>query len=183
MRGDSLHNHHTTCCHRGKCRQRCWWYGCSSSRRPRCTIRTMSKGCKSSYYLRHIWDCILRITYVRLETRVVLGTNADEVAHFDAFLGLATNADGLANNLMAYADGLWRMSVTGICIAEKVGRTYGVGPQPLRKVCRSDPQMPEWVIWMSTSVSSNGLRLSGNSCHTILPSADSGPRPIHPANL
>jgi hypothetical protein len=45
---------------------------------------------------------------VRLQTGIGLRANTDRVADLDTLLGFAADADGLANDLVADADGLSR---------------------------------------------------------------------------
>jgi hypothetical protein len=45
---------------------------------------------------------------VWLQARIGLRSNTNRVADLDALLGFAADADGLANNLVADADGLWQ---------------------------------------------------------------------------
>ena len=135
----------------------------------------------SNHALAMVLDSGSTLFTIRLEAGCILSSNAHAVTDFDAFLDLWSNADGLANNLVADA-----ARVRSWTCLESQRHISFAGlwhvPHPDRRVCKSEPQMPQCVIWISTSVSSKGFTL-GNSRHTILPSALSGDSPIHPWNL
>lgn len=109
---------------------------------------------------------------IGFEARRILGADAYAVANFDVFGGVGADADGFADDFMADADG-WveNVSPPKLKAEVQVGRKssrYGVGPHPLLSVWISLPQMPQCVISISISVSSQVLGL-GNCCQTILP--------------
>lgn len=127
---------------------------------------------------------------VAAEARVGLGADADDVADLDVAFGLGADADGDADDLVADDDGVGGLAlgepISIVFFAPRFAPRLGDGrgggcTQPERSVCRSEPQMPECVTLMSTSVSSHGF--GSYSFQTILPSTDDGSRPIQPSNL
>lgn len=125
-----------------------------------------------------------RVVGIAVEARIGLGPDAHNVADLDVSLRLGANPDGDADDFMPDDD--WvrdialLLSVRGSCQGIPFSSVLGL-TQPDRKVCTSEPQTPECVILISTSVSSHTF---GTNCfQTILPSAEDLSSPTHPSYM
>lgn len=126
-----------------------------------------------------------------LEARVVLRADADNVADLDV-RDFRADADGLAEDLVA--DDLRVVDIAPACGARQIKRSEmsGGGRErregeaawanvPPEAVCKSDAQMPQYMILMSTSSSANAF--GSYSCQTKLPWIESLPTAHQPWNL
>ena len=78
-------------------------------------------------------------------------------------------ANSFSNHFMAdYESCGLKDSAVDFDLSEHSALRYGVGNQPLRRTCKSDPQIPQHSTLISTSSSSNGL--GSNFSHFIFPS-------------
>jgi hypothetical protein len=125
-----------------------------------------------------VLEALGAVRAVLFQTAACLGTDADARALLDV-LDVLSDLDGFADDLM-----------TNNASCRKLDRRmwrrwgdvrYGVGPQPEESMCKSEPQIPQCEISMSTSSSLHFL--GSKSPHCILPLTASLSFPSHPWNF
>jgi hypothetical protein len=99
---------------------------------------------------------------VAAKTSIALSTDADNIANLDIALSLRANSDCDTNDFMSDNTGVFSSGlINGLesvwllwrkLVWRKIKLTH-----PDRRVCKSEPQIPECVTLMSTSVSSQGF--------------------------
>jgi hypothetical protein len=117
---------------------------------------------------------------VLFETAACLGADADARALLDV-LDVLADFDGFADDFVA-DDASLRGLVDYVRDRGWMRYLrYGVGPQPDLSMWRSEPQIPQWEISMSTSSSLHFL--GSKSPHCILPFTESSSFPSQPWNF